>query len=87
MFLLGVLSQRVSWYLIPQFVQQARTVLGLYVAGTFVDFAVWGLPLGNQIPTYLVPVMGAAVLTPGYGRPKFPKVFCVRTMCRTAAYS
>jgi peptidoglycan/LPS O-acetylase OafA/YrhL len=50
-------------------VKQARTVLGLYVAGTFVDFAVWGLPLGNQIPTYLVPVMGAAVLTLAYCRP------------------
>jgi peptidoglycan/LPS O-acetylase OafA/YrhL len=85
--LLGASSHRVSWYLIPQFGQQARTVLGLYVARTFVDCGVWGLPHGNHTPTHLVPVMGAAVLTPGYGRPKFPKVFCVRTMCRTAAYS
>ena len=50
MLLLGVLSQRVSWYLIPQFVQQARTVLGLYVAGTFVGCAVGGL-LSRQLDT------------------------------------
>jgi hypothetical protein len=50
MFLLGVLSQCVSWYLIPQFVQHARTVLGLCVVGTFVDCAVWGR-LSRQLDT------------------------------------
>jgi peptidoglycan/LPS O-acetylase OafA/YrhL len=34
-----------------------------------IDYSVWGIPLGNEIPAYLVPIMGITVLALAYRRP------------------
>lgn len=35
----------------------------------FVDFHFWGVPLGNDIPPYLVPLIGMVVLSLAYSKP------------------
>lgn len=69
MFLLGALAQRLSDHLLPLLVGRIAIVVALYVGSMFVDFHLWGLPLGNEMPTYLVPVMGATVLAVAYSAP------------------
>jgi peptidoglycan/LPS O-acetylase OafA/YrhL len=66
MFLLGVLAQRRWESIVPLFVQHRFALVALYVASLGIDAHVWGVPLGNQIPPYLVPVMGATVLALAY---------------------
>jgi len=69
MFLCGAFAQRVAGWIVPMCIQRARTVLLLYVVLLLVDFHFWGVPLGNDIPAYLVPLMGLAVLSLAYTRP------------------
>lgn len=69
MFLLGAFAQRVSGYVLPLMVEHAPVVIALYVGSMFIDFLLWGLPLGNEMPAYLVPAMGAAVLAAAYSFP------------------
>jgi peptidoglycan/LPS O-acetylase OafA/YrhL len=69
MFLCGAFAQRVSGWLVPLCVQSAPVIFALYVASMLVDFHFWGLGLGNDIPPYLVPLMGVTVLAAAYSRP------------------
>jgi peptidoglycan/LPS O-acetylase OafA/YrhL len=71
MFLLGAVAQRTSRFLVPNLLNHAWQTVVLYVAALLVDFYCWGLPLGNNIPFYLVPIMGAATLVCGYSWPNF----------------
>jgi len=66
MFLIGVLAQRLRHWLIPICQERALAIIVLYVLSMNVDFLLWGLPLGNEIPFYLVPIMGLAVLSLAY---------------------
>jgi peptidoglycan/LPS O-acetylase OafA/YrhL len=59
-----------SAWLVPICVDNARVIFALYVAAMLLDFHFWGLPLGNDIPPYLVPLMGVTVLSAAYARPK-----------------
>ncbi len=70
MFLCGAFAQRMSAWLVPICVDNARVIFALYVAAMLLDFHFWGLPLGNDIPPYLVPLMGVTVLSAAYARPK-----------------
>lgn len=69
MFLLGVVAQRLSGTIVPIFVAHWWQTIGLYLILMMIDFEVWGLPLGNSIPWYLVPLMGATVLVCAYCKP------------------
>jgi peptidoglycan/LPS O-acetylase OafA/YrhL len=69
MFLLGVIAQRTSRYLIPILLNYSWQTIGIYIGAVLIDFCMWSVPVGNHIPAYLVPIMGAAVLVCGYLRP------------------
>jgi peptidoglycan/LPS O-acetylase OafA/YrhL len=69
MFLLGVVAQRLSESVVPILVAHWWQTIGLYLISMMVDFELWGLPLGNSIPWYLVPSMGATVLVFAYCKP------------------
>jgi peptidoglycan/LPS O-acetylase OafA/YrhL len=69
MFLCGAFAQRISAWLIPVCIQKSRSVLVLYFVMLAVDFHLWGVPLGNDIPPYLVPLMGLTVLSLAYSKP------------------
>ena len=68
-FLCGAFTQRISAWIVPVCIENAKTIFVMYVAAIFLDFHFWGLPLGNQIPPYLVPLMGLAVLSAAYANP------------------
>lgn len=68
-FLCGAFTQRISAWIVPLCIEHAKTIFVMYVAAIFLDFHFWGLPLGNQIPPYLVPLMGLAVLSAAYANP------------------
>jgi len=68
-FLCGALAQRISGWIVPLCIEHATTIFAMYVAAIFLDFHFWGLPLGNQIPPYLVPLMGLGVLSAAYANP------------------
>jgi len=70
-FLCGAFAQRISSLIVPLCIDNAKAVFFMYVAAIFLDFHFWGLPLGNQIPPYLVPLMGVAVLSAAYANPSF----------------
>ena len=57
-----------SW-LVPLCIDRAPTILVTYVVAMLIDFHFWGVRLGNDIPPYLVPIMGLAVLSLAYVRP------------------
>lgn len=69
MFLLGAWAQRNSSWIVPLCIRHARGIVALYLAVMFAAFHFGRLPLGNDIPVYLVPLMGAAVLSCAYVRP------------------
>jgi peptidoglycan/LPS O-acetylase OafA/YrhL len=69
MFLLGAIAQRTSNALIPILLNYPWQTISMYVAALLIDFHFYGVPLGNSIPFYLVPIMGAFVLTCGYSCP------------------
>ncbi len=69
MFLLGAWAQRCSSWLVPLCIRHARAIVAAYLIAIFVAFNGFGLILGNDIPVYLVPLMGAAVLSVAYVRP------------------
>jgi peptidoglycan/LPS O-acetylase OafA/YrhL len=69
MFLCGALAQRMSSWIVPLCIECAPTILVMYVASMLIDFHFWGVRLGNDIPPYLVPIMGLAVLSVAYVRP------------------
>ena len=69
MFLCGALAQRMSSWLVPLCIDRAPTILVMYVVAMLIDFHFWGVRLGNDIPPYLVPIMGVAVLSLAYVRP------------------
>jgi peptidoglycan/LPS O-acetylase OafA/YrhL len=69
MFLLGVLAQRFHATLVPLLVDRVSAVVAIYLSSLIVDHFVWGLPVGNEISSYLVPGMGCAVLAIAYSRP------------------
>jgi peptidoglycan/LPS O-acetylase OafA/YrhL len=69
MFLCGALAQRMSSWLVPLCIDQAPKILVMYVVAMLIDFHFWGVRLGNDIPPYLVPIMGVAVLSLAYVRP------------------
>jgi peptidoglycan/LPS O-acetylase OafA/YrhL len=69
MFLLGVVAQRLSGIIVPVLVAHWWQTIGLYLVLMMIDFELWGLPLGNSIPWYLVPLMGATVLVCAYCKP------------------
>jgi peptidoglycan/LPS O-acetylase OafA/YrhL len=69
MFLCGAVAQRLSWWLIPVCIDRAPLILCAYVVAMLIDFHAWGLPLGNDMPPYLVPLMGLAVIAAAYSRP------------------
>jgi len=70
MFLLGTFAQRVSPWLVPILTERRTSVLAVYVGSVLADFSIWGLPMGNRIPAYLVPSLGCAVLSLAYSAPK-----------------
>jgi len=69
MFLLGAWAQRNSSWIVPFCIRHARVIVALYLAVMFAAFHFGRPPLGNEIPVYLVPLMGAAVLSCAYVRP------------------
>ena len=69
MFLCGALAQRMSSWLVPLCIDHAPKILVMYVVAMLIDFHFWGVRLGNDIPPYLVPIMGVAVLSLAYVRP------------------
>jgi peptidoglycan/LPS O-acetylase OafA/YrhL len=69
MFLLGVLAQRFHTILVPLLVDRVFAVVVVYLSSLLVEHFVWGLPVGNEISSYLVPCMGCAVLAIAYSRP------------------
>jgi peptidoglycan/LPS O-acetylase OafA/YrhL len=69
MFLCGAYAQRISDRLVPICVERWREIVAMYVLAMLVDFHLWGLPLGNEIPAYLVPMMGVATLALAYVGP------------------
>ena len=69
MFLLGAVAQRTSGLFVPALIQYRWSVVAMYVGALLLDFHAWGMPTGNEIPAYLVPLMGCMVLTAAYWRP------------------
>jgi peptidoglycan/LPS O-acetylase OafA/YrhL len=69
MFLLGAVAQRTSGPFVPALIQYHWSVVAMYVGALQLDFHAWGMPTGNDIPAYLVPLMGCMVLTAAYWRP------------------
>jgi peptidoglycan/LPS O-acetylase OafA/YrhL len=69
MFLLGAIAQRTSGLFVPALIQYRWSVVAMYVGALLLDFHAWGMPEGNEIPAYLVPLMGCMVLTLAYWRP------------------
>jgi len=69
MFLVGAVAQRTSAVLVPLLLQHRWAVVAMYVGALLLDFHAWGLPAGNEIPAYLVPLMGCMVLSVAYWRP------------------
>jgi len=69
MFLLGAIAQRTSALFVPALIQYRWSVVAMYVGALLLDFHAWGMPAGNEIPAYLVPLMGCMVLTVAYWRP------------------
>jgi peptidoglycan/LPS O-acetylase OafA/YrhL len=54
---------------VPLCIDHAPKILVMYVVAMLIDFHFWGVRLGNDIPPYLVPIMGVAVLSLAYVRP------------------
>jgi peptidoglycan/LPS O-acetylase OafA/YrhL len=69
MFLLGAIAQRTSGLFVPLLIEYRWSVVAMYVGALLLDFHAWGMPAGNEIPAYLVPLMGCMVLTAAYWRP------------------
>ena len=66
MFMLGTVAQRSADWLIPLLLRYRLTAIAAYVAAIVVAKLVFRLPLGNEIPWYLVPFMAAATLAVAY---------------------
>lgn len=69
MFLLGVVVQRRYEWIVPRIRARARAILvGYFVVVAVIHFG-WGVPLGNELPVYMVPLLGATVLAIAYSMP------------------
>jgi peptidoglycan/LPS O-acetylase OafA/YrhL len=71
MFMLGTVAQRSSDWIIPLILRHRMALIAAYVAAIALAKFVFRLPLGNDIPWYLVPIMAAAVLSVAYSAPGF----------------
>jgi peptidoglycan/LPS O-acetylase OafA/YrhL len=69
MFLLGVLAQRRHEWIVPRLLDRASVIFVGYFLVVIADHFWWGSPLGNNLPFYLVPLLGVTVLTIAYSAP------------------
>jgi peptidoglycan/LPS O-acetylase OafA/YrhL len=69
LFMLGVVAQRCAAWVVPLVRDRCPLVVVIYASCMLIDYSVWGIPLGNEIPAYLVPIMGITVLALAYRRP------------------
>lgn len=69
LFMLGVVAQRCAAIVVPLLRDRCVATVAIYAVCMLIDYSFWGIPLGNEIPAYLVPIMGATVLALAYSRP------------------
>ena len=69
MFLLGALAQRRHEWIVPRLLDRSLVILVGYFLVVIADHFWWGSPLGNNLPFYLVPLLGITVLTIAYSIP------------------
>jgi peptidoglycan/LPS O-acetylase OafA/YrhL len=69
MFLLGVVAQRRHEWIVPRVRDRLPLILIGYLLVISVVHFGWGVPLGNELPVYILPLLGATVLATAYSMP------------------
>lgn len=69
LFMLGVVAQRCADWVVPLLRDRCMPTVATYAVCMLIDYSLWGIPLGNEIPAYLVPIMGVTVLALAYRQP------------------
>jgi len=69
LFMLGVVAQRCADWVVPPLRDRCMPTVATYAVCMLIDYSLWGIPLGNEIPAYLVPIMGVTVLALAYRQP------------------
>ena len=67
--MLGVVATRRADWVVPLLRERCMLTVATYAVCMLIDYSLWGIPLGNEIPAYLVPIMGVTVLTLAYRQP------------------